>query len=154
MPGRRAEVPVFYSTERIMEVACPRCHAAPHKFCNRQGDWLNDYGRAMLAKGQPPSHQERMWARQGHDPSEFRRMRRRIKPGEFPQKRKGARRERPLPFTAQQLAALANSAARRVICCPSCRQTRPADTVTFKDGRTACRCGCGHMWLTKIRMVA
>ena len=60
-----------YKCEQILEVGCPRCGAPPHKWCNRDGDNLSKHGMALLKAGTPPSHQERMWTRQGHAEHEF-----------------------------------------------------------------------------------
>ncbi len=60
-----------FKCEQILEVGCPKCSAPPHKWCDRDGDKLSKQGRALLKAGTPPSHQERMWTRQGHAPHEF-----------------------------------------------------------------------------------
>ena len=55
-----------YKTEQILEVGCPKCGAAPHKWCVRDGEKLSRRGQSLTKAGTPPSHQERMWIRQGH----------------------------------------------------------------------------------------
>ena len=60
-----------YKCEQILEVGCPRCGAKPHKWCDRAGDKLSKFGQRLLKAGTPPSHQERMWVRQGHAEHEF-----------------------------------------------------------------------------------
>ena len=77
-----------FRTEEILDVACPRCGAAPGKFCDRKGERLSAGGRRLRAEGTPPSHQERMWLRQGHDPADFDSLRGKQKPGEYPAKGK------------------------------------------------------------------
>ena len=61
-----------FKCEQILEVGCPRCGAKPHKWCDRNGDRLSKHGRALLKAGTPPSHQERMWTRQGHASTSYR----------------------------------------------------------------------------------
>jgi hypothetical protein len=70
-----------FRTEEILEVECPKCGALPHKWCNREGEKLGRRARAMLKAGTPPSHQERMWLRQGHDEREFPALLARQRPG-------------------------------------------------------------------------
>lgn len=60
-----------FKTEQILEVSCPKCGAGHGQWCDRSRDRLKRRGAALRAQGTPPSHQERMWARQGHDESEF-----------------------------------------------------------------------------------
>lgn len=60
-----------FKTEQILEVSCPKCGAAPHAWCDRTGDKLSKRGAALARAGTPPSHQERMWVRQGHAVHEF-----------------------------------------------------------------------------------
>ena len=71
-----------FRTEQILEVACPKCAAVPGRFCDRKGERLSAGGRRLRAEGSPPSHQERMWLRQGHDPAEFDALRGRQVPGD------------------------------------------------------------------------
>jgi hypothetical protein len=63
--------PSRFKTEQLLEVGCPKCDASPGRWCNRAGDKLSKQGMALLKAGTPPSHQERMWTRQGHAPHEF-----------------------------------------------------------------------------------
>jgi endogenous inhibitor of DNA gyrase (YacG/DUF329 family) len=70
-----------YKFEEILGVECPKCGAKPQEWCDRSGDKLGRRARAMLRAGTPPSHQERMWSRQGHDESEFPALLARQKPG-------------------------------------------------------------------------
>lgn len=72
-----------YRCEEILEVPCPRCGAWPHAWCDRTGDRLSKRGQALARAGTPPSHQERMWLRQGHDESEFPALLARQRPGEW-----------------------------------------------------------------------
>lgn len=76
-PGRR------FRAEEILEVACPKCGVAPGRFCNRRGDKLSKQGKVLAASGTPPSHQERMWLRQGHSEEDFPALRAGIKPGDY-----------------------------------------------------------------------
>jgi hypothetical protein len=70
-----------YKTEQILQVECPKCHAGPQEWCDRSADKLSRRGKALRNAGTPPSHQERMWSRQGHDESEFPALLARQKPG-------------------------------------------------------------------------
>ena len=63
--------PSRFKTEQLLEVGCPKCDASPGRWCNRAGDKLSKQGMALLKAGTPPSHQERMWTRQGHALHEF-----------------------------------------------------------------------------------
>lgn len=73
-PGR-------FKCEEILAVGCPKCGALPHKWCDRAGDKLSKQGLALLKAGTPPSHQERMWMRQGHSEHEMPALLARQKPG-------------------------------------------------------------------------
>jgi hypothetical protein len=70
-----------YKTEQILEVNCPRCGALPQEWCHRDAEKLSRYGKARMKAGVPPSHQERMWLRQGHDEREFPALLARQRPG-------------------------------------------------------------------------
>jgi len=58
--------PSRFKTEQLLEVRCPKCGALPGKWCDRDGEQLSKQGHALLKAGTPPSHQERLWTRQGH----------------------------------------------------------------------------------------
>lgn len=73
-----------FRAEQILEVPCPKCGAGAHQFCNRRRDKLSRQGKALAAAGTPPSHQERMWLRQGHSEEEFPALRAGIQPGDYP----------------------------------------------------------------------
>ena len=76
-------------TEQILGERCPVCGAAPMAWCDRSGDrgYLRTArGRRMVAEGTPASHQERKWAWQGHDPSEFPELRERERAGRLRQR--------------------------------------------------------------------
>jgi hypothetical protein len=75
-PGR-------YKCEQILEVACPKCGARPHQWCDRTGEKLTRRGTEQRNAGTPPSHTERMWSRQGHEPHEFPGLLARQKPGRW-----------------------------------------------------------------------
>jgi len=70
-----------FKCEQILEVACPKCGAASHKWCDRAGEKLSKHGQALRKAGTPPSHQERMWSRQGHAEHEFPALLARQRPG-------------------------------------------------------------------------
>ena len=70
-----------FKTEEILEVHCPKCHAKPQEWCDRDGEKLGRRARAMARAGTPPSHQERMWLRQGHEEREFPALLAKQKPG-------------------------------------------------------------------------
>ncbi len=70
-----------YKVEQILEVRCPECGAKPHQWCDRSGDKLSRRGRALERAGTPPSHQQRMWLRQGHAEHEFPALLARQRPG-------------------------------------------------------------------------
>jgi hypothetical protein len=89
-----------YKTEEILEVVCPSCGAAAHCWCDRSADRLTGAGRRLRAQGTPPSHTERMWLRQGHDPVEFPALRAGLKPGEY--QAKGGSIEVPCPRRPDQ----------------------------------------------------
>lgn len=59
------------TTEQVMEVWCLVCQAPPGQFCDRSRDWTPSTPDelAKAAAGTPPSHIERLWLRQGHDPA-------------------------------------------------------------------------------------
>jgi hypothetical protein len=76
-----------YKTEEILEVGCPRCGSLPHRFCDRSGDRLTRRGEMLRRQGIPPSHQERMWLRQGHDLAELAGLRVAIRPGRYAESR-------------------------------------------------------------------
>ena len=70
-----------YKTEQLLEVHCPKCRAKPQEWCDRDGEKLGRRARAMARAGTPPSHQERMWLRQGHEEREFPALLAKQKPG-------------------------------------------------------------------------
>jgi hypothetical protein len=60
-----------YKVEQLTEVSCPKCGARPGEWCDRGGERLSKHGQSLRKAGTPPSHQERMWTRQGHAEHEF-----------------------------------------------------------------------------------
>lgn len=55
--------------EEILEVTCPRCHAKPFEYCDRDpGEFRRNRAEilARMAEGVRPSHRERLLYRQGH----------------------------------------------------------------------------------------
>jgi len=69
-----------YKTEEILEVGCPRCGVLPGQFCDRDGERLRGRAAELRSQGTPPSHQERMWIRQGHTVADLGRLRARSQP--------------------------------------------------------------------------
>ena len=67
--------------EQILEVGCPKCGAKPHAWCDRSSERLSKHGQALRKAGTPPSHQERMWVRQGHAEHELPGLIARQRPG-------------------------------------------------------------------------
>lgn len=60
--------------EQLLGISCPRCGVSAGRWCDRSRDrgYLRSVrGLRLFAEGTPDSHQERKWAWQGHDPSEF-----------------------------------------------------------------------------------
>ena len=88
-----------YKCEEILEVSCPKCGAEPHKWCDRADEKLSKRGRALLGSGTPPSHQERMWRRQGHADHEFAALLAKQRPGLWDESvpRSGKPASRPSP---------------------------------------------------------
>lgn len=80
--------------EQILEVDCPKCGARASTFCDRTGDKLRGQGKWLASQGMPPSHTERMWLRQGHDPLDFGELRQGLKPGRYPARGNGKKQRR------------------------------------------------------------
>lgn len=156
-----------FRTEEILEVHCPKCGARPHDFCNRDQDRLSAVGRSLRSRGTPPSHTERLWLRQGHDPSEFAAMRAKIRPfkeAEVDQARTprgGWTRDQlakwgvPWPppagwkreLVAQQVTYPRRYQGERL--CPGCQTLRIVDVVVMAPASIAYRCDCGHKWMVR-----
>lgn len=128
--------------EDILCYPCPTCDAAPQQWCSRVlGKDLKPTGRNKLrmASGEAPSHDERMWLAQGHDPSGFaalRGARRSGTPGPVPDRRapgpdkpshRGSRGGRPGPGKREREAARPHSLfLRRRFPSPRCRSPFPS----------------------------
>jgi hypothetical protein len=140
-----------YRAEQILEVGCPRCGRPAGQFCNRDFDKLSRHGRELRAAGTPPSHQERMWLRQGHDPSEFDALRAGIKPGDYPHKRAGHGPVRVID--AGSLVACGPDQPPRVrrytgeLPCRECRFTVTVEVAVVDPWTVCCRCRAGHTWV-------
>jgi hypothetical protein len=81
-----------YKAEQVLEIECPRCQAPASRFCNRAGERLSKEGQRLRAERTPPSHRERLWARQGHDGSKFDQLRHRdCIPGKYQARGPGCR---------------------------------------------------------------
>ena len=171
-----------YKTEQILEVGCPKCSAPPHKWCDRDGDKLSKHGRALLKAGTPPSHQERMWTRQGHAPHEFPGLLAKQRPGCWDEamKRTGRppavrggctpcateRKERgrlksPLfpvdfPCPHPKLFAVPSLPARYTAdrVCAECARLVPVEVVVQDPGTIGYRCDRGHKWLAGTTKLA
>ena len=165
-----------YKTEQILEVGCPKCGAKPHAWCDRAGDKLSKHGQALLRAGTPPSHQERMWVRQGHAPHEFPALLAKQRPGRWdePMSRTGKPGTRaaggcsacaaerkvrekmasptfPVDFPCRhpKLFAVPPLPARYTAdrVCPECARLVPVEVVVQDPRTIGYRCGQGHMWL-------
>ena len=165
-----------FKCEQILEVGCPKCSARPHEWCDRDGDRLSRQGRALLKAGTPPSHQERMWTRQGHAEHEFPGLLAKQRPGcwDGPMKRTGKplvrarggctpcateRKVRenlksplfPVDFPCRHPGAgpVPPLPARYTAdrVCPECARLVPVKVVVQDPRTIGYRCGQGHMWL-------
>ena len=162
--------------EQILEVGCPKCGAKPHQWCVRDGDKLSKQGRQLLKAGTPPSHQERMWTRQGHAPHEFPALLAKQRPGCWDDSMKrtgkpGARarggctpcaterktREAlnsplfPVDFPCRHpnLFPIPLQPVRYTAdrICPECGILRPVEVVVQDPKIIGHRCERGHKWL-------
>jgi hypothetical protein len=166
-----------YKTEQILEVDCPRCGARPHKWCDRAGDKLSKLGQRLLKAGTPPSHQERMWTRQGHAEHEFPALLAKQRPGCWDEtvKRSG----RPSAARGGCTACASERKTRTALnsplfpanfpCrhpgpgpvpplpvrytadrpCPDCGMSVSTEVVVQSPETIGYRCGRGHKWLTR-----
>ena len=169
-----------YKTEQILEVGCPKCSAPPHKWCDRADEKLSKQGMALLKAGTPPSHQERMWIRQGHAEHEFPALLAKQRPGwaeSAPSAGKPVRR----PAVRGGCTACARERAIRAglqapgfpvdfECrhpgagpvpgfpvryagdrfCAECAMLVSVEIVVQDPGTIGYRCGQGHMWLARM----
>lgn len=164
-----------FKCEQILEVGCPKCGALPHKWCDRSADKLSGEGRRLLKAGTPPSHQERMWTRQGHAPHEFPGLLAKQRPGwdeDKPGKpaRRSAARGECTPCAAERKVREGLSSLLFPVdfpCrhpgsgpvpslpirytgdrpCPECGMVRAAEVVVRDPATIGYRCAPGHMWL-------
>jgi len=163
--------------EEILEVSCPKCGAKPHAWCDRTGDKLNKHGQALLKAGTPPSHQERMWIRQGHAEHELPGLRAKQRPG-WDEDKPGP--GKPAGRSAARGGCTPCAAERKVRerlnsplfpvdfpCrhpgsgpvpelpvrynaerfCPECALPVPVEVVVKDPLTIGYRCAQGHMWL-------
>lgn len=166
-----------FKCEQLLEVGCPRCGAKPHAWCDRGGDKLSKRGHQLLKAGTPPSHQERMWTRQGHAEHEFPALLAKQRPGRWdelmtrtgkPGPARGGctpcateRKTRealnsplfPVDFPCRHPAAgLVPSLPVRYTGdrpCPECGMTRTTEVVVQDPRTVGYRCARGHMWLAR-----
>ena len=172
-----------YKTEQILEVGCPRCDARPHQWCDRDGDKLSKQGTVKAKAGTPPSHQERLWTRQGHAEHELPGLTAKQRPGwdeGMPRTGKpgtAAARGRCTPCTAERkvrealdsplfpvdfpcrhpkLFAVPSLPARYVAdrVCAECARLVPVEVVVKAPATIGYRCGQGHKWLAGQRRLA
>ena len=162
--------------EQILEVGCPKCGAKPHAWCDRAGERLSKHGQALRKAGTPPSHQERMWVRQGHAEHELPGLVARQRPGwdeGMPRTGKpgtAAVRGGCTPCTAERkvrealnsplfpagfpcrhpkLFAVPSLPAWYTADrpCPECGMVRAAEVVVQDPKTIGYRCERGHKWL-------
>ena len=171
-----------YKTEQLLEVRCPKCGAGPQKWCDRTADELSKHGRALLKAGTPPSHQERLWTRQGHAEHELPGLLARQRPG-WDETAPGKGKPRPVarggcgPCSRERAIRAGpadpnfpvdfpclHPAAGPVPgfpvrydgerACPECRFVAVVAVVIQSPGTIGFRCGQGHMWLAGHRWAA
>ena len=163
--------------EEILEVGCPDCGAKPGQWCDRTGDKLSRQGQQLAKAGTPPSHQDRMWIRQGHAEHELPGLRAKQRPG-WDEDKPGS--GKPAGRSAARGGCTACAAERKVRegmssplfpvdfpCrhpgsgpvphypvrytgdrpCPECGGTRLAEVVVQSPAVIGYRCAQGHMWL-------
>lgn len=166
-----------FKTEQILEVSCPKCGAAPQKWCDRAGEKLSRAGAALRRAGTPPSHQERMWLRQGHDPREFPALLARQRPGLWDEPAPPAAAVVPGPRPGCTPCARERVLRSELACaafplefpcrhpqggfpvpslpvryhadrpCPECSMVVPVEVVVQSPAVVGYRCGAGHRWL-------
>ena len=164
--------------EEILEVGCPKCGAKPHAWCDRAGEKLSKQGQQLTKAGTPPSHQERMWVRQGHAEHELPGLRAKQRTGwdeDKPAAGRRAARSGPrggcTPCASERKVREAlnsplfpvdfpcrHPGSGRVpqfpVCytgdrpCPECGGTRLAEVVVRDALTIGYRCGARHMWLS------
>ena len=164
-----------YKTEQLLEVGCPKCGAKPGQWCDRAADKLSKRGTQLRKAGTPPSHQERMWVRQGHAEHEFPGLLAKQRPGWCD----GAMKQTGKPTTARGVCGPcsrerairaekgwagfpvdfpcrhpnlypipllpARYTADRT--CPECAVLVPVEVVVQDPGTIGYRCDKGHKWL-------
>jgi len=170
-----------FKCEQILEVGCPKCGARPHQWCDRGTEKLSRRGQALAKAGTPPSHQERMWTRQGHAEHEFPGLLAKQKPGwdeTAPKAGKPRRRSASrggCGACARERAIRAELAAPgfpvEFEClhpesgpvpgfpmrytgdrhCPECGMVRGVEVAVQDPVTVGYRCDAGHMWLAQAR---
>ena len=143
-----------YRIEQLLEVSCPKCGARPRDWCDRTDGELTQRGRELLKAGTPPSHQERMWARQGHDERELPVLLARQRPGwDETVTRAGEPRRRRVARRAAADPACIPGYPRRYQAdrpCSECGHVVLAEVAVQDAVTIGYRCGGGHMWLVRM----
>ena len=138
-----------FKCEQILEVGCPRCGAKPHAWCDRAADKLSKRGHQLLKAGTPPSHQERMWTRQGHAEREFPALLAKQRPGCWDEGMpRTGKPSRPAVASGEEFVPSypIRYTADRI--CPECGMLMPVEVVVQAPQTVGYRCDRGHKWLT------
>ena len=168
-----------YNTEQILEMGCPKCGALPQKWCDRADERLSKHGQALRKAGTPPSHQERMWVRQGHAEHEFPALLAKQRPGCWDEPMSPA--GKPVAVRGGCTPCMTERKTREALnsplfpadfpcrhpgagpvpqlpvryagqrSCPECALLVPAEVVVQDPRTIGYRCGRGHKWLTRPR---
>ena len=136
-------------TEQILEVSCPKCGAKPHEWCDRAGDRLTPRGQALRKEGTPPSHEERMWSRQGHEPTKFPVLKAKQRPGRWDESKPRAGKSGRISPKHSTADATYPRRYTGDHLCPDCKKLVPVEVAVVSPQVIAYRCaGHGHKWLS------
>jgi endogenous inhibitor of DNA gyrase (YacG/DUF329 family) len=142
-----------YRIEQLLEVSCPKCGARPQDWCDRTDGELSQRGRELLRAGTPPSHQERMWARQGHDERELPVLLARQRPGWDETVTQAGKPRRRVARRGVADPACIPGYPRRYQAdrpCPECGHVVLSDVAMLDPATIGYMCRRGHKWLVRM----